>query len=88
MHNSNSKNCKILFNEICEGGYLCDDLGLTYNYGTDGGGTEIAYNWLHDNLAPYFGPGIYLDNGNANYNVHHNVVWHYAEYLWIPFIKN
>lgn len=72
---SNSKNCKILFNEICEGGYLCDDLGLTYNYGTDGGGTEIAYNWLHHNRAPHYGSGIYLDNGNANFNVHNNVIW-------------
>jgi hypothetical protein len=72
---SNSKNCKILFNEIAEGGYLCDDLGLTYNYGTDGKGTEIAYNWLHHNRAPHYGSGIYLDNGNANFKVHHNVIW-------------
>ncbi len=72
---SNSKNCKILYNEISEGGYLCDDLGLTYNYGTDGKGTEIAYNWLHHNRAPHYGSGIYLDNGNSNFKVHHNVVW-------------
>jgi hypothetical protein len=66
---------KFILNEVYLGGLLNDDLGLFYCYDSDGKGTEIAYNWVHDNLAPYFGPGIYLDNGNANYNVHHNVVW-------------
>lgn len=66
---------RFIYNEVYLGGLLNDDLGLFYCYDSDGEGTEIAYNWVHDNLAPYFGPGIYLDNGNANYNVHHNVVW-------------
>ena len=66
---------KILHNEISEGGILNDDLGLTYTYDTDGNGTEIAYNWLHDNYAPHFGGGIYLDNNHKNFQVHHNVVW-------------
>lgn len=68
-------NSKILYNEIAEGGLLNDDLGLTYTYDTDGKGTEIAYNWLHDNYAPHFGGGIYLDNNHKNFRVHHNVVW-------------
>ena len=66
---------KILYNEISEGGLLNDDLGLTYTYDTDGKGTEIAYNWLHNNYAPHFGGGIYLDNNHKNFKVHHNVVW-------------
>ncbi len=66
---------KILHNEISEGGILNDDLGLTYTYDTDGKGTEIAYNWIHDNFAPHFGGGIYLDNNHKNFVVHHNVVW-------------
>ena len=66
---------KIRFNEISEGGLLNDDLGLTYTYDTDGNGTEIAYNFLHDNYAPNFGGGIYLDNNHKNFQVHHNVVW-------------
>ncbi len=66
---------KILHNEISEGGILNDDLGLTYTYDTDGKGTEIAYNWVHDNFAPHFGGGIYLDNNHKNFLVHHNVVW-------------
>lgn len=68
-------NSKIVYNEISEGGLLNDDLGLTYTYDTDGKGTEIAYNWLHDNYAPHFGGGIYLDNNHKNFKVHHNVVW-------------
>jgi hypothetical protein len=69
------RNSKILYNEIAEGGLLNDDLGLTYTYDTDGNGTEIAFNWLHDNYAPHFGGGIYLDNNHKNFKVHHNVVW-------------
>lgn len=69
------RNSKILYNEIAEGGLLNDDLGLTYTYDTDGNGTEIAYNWLHDNYAPHFGGGIYLDNNHKNFQIHHNVVW-------------
>lgn len=66
---------KIIYNEIKEGGLLCDDLGLTYCYEIDGKGTEIAFNWIHDNHAPFYGSGIYLDNGHKNFIVHHNVVW-------------
>ena len=73
--NRELENSKIIYNEIREGGLLCDDLGLTYCYEIDGKGTEIAYNWLHDNHAPFYGAGIYLDNGHKNFKVHHNVVW-------------
>lgn len=66
---------KIIYNEIREGGLLCNDLGLTYCYDTDGKGTEIAYNWLHDNRATFLGVGIYLDNTHKNFKVHHNVIW-------------
>jgi hypothetical protein len=65
----------IKFNHIYEGGLLCDDLGLTYTYDTDGQNTEIAYNWLHDNKAKHYGSGIYLDNNHKNFKIHHNVVW-------------
>ncbi len=67
--------CKIKYNEIKESGLMCDDLGLIYCYYNDGKNTEIAYNWLHDNHAPFYGAGIYLDNGHKNFKVHHNVVW-------------
>ena len=69
------KNGKVLYNKIHNGGLLCDDLGLTYCYNSDGGNTEIAYNWVYENHAPIYGAGIYIDNHNSNYNVHNNVVW-------------
>jgi hypothetical protein len=65
----------IKYNHIYNGGLICDDLGLTYTYDTDGLQTEIAYNWLHDNKAKYYGSGIYLDNNHKNFNIHHNVIW-------------
>jgi hypothetical protein len=66
---------KILNNDMGQCGVICNDLGLTYSFYTDGKGTEIAYNLVHDNYSPHEGPGIYLDNGDSNYVVHHNVIW-------------
>lgn len=66
---------RFLFNHIYNAGLLTRDLGVTYCYITDGKGTEIAYNWVHDNLCDGYGGGIYLDNGSSNFLVHHNVVW-------------
>ena len=68
------KKSKILYNEISTGGTLCDDLGLTYCYDTDGENTEIAFNYLHNNGAKTNGAGIYLDENNSNHIIHHNIV--------------
>ena len=68
------KQFKFLNNDLFNGGILTDDIGLTYTYGTDGQGSVIAYNKVHDNKAN-IGIGIYLDNYTKNYVVHHNLVW-------------
>lgn len=68
----------IKYNHLYDCGLMCDDLGLTYSYHTNGGGSEIAYNWVHDNHASGTASGIYLDNYDSNYVVHHNVVWNCA----------
>ena len=68
----------IRLNHLYNCGLMCDDLGLTYSYHTNGGGSEIAYNWVHDNHASGTATGIYLDNYDSNYVVHHNVVWNCA----------
>lgn len=73
------QNGKINHNEISYCGVLTADLGITYSFNTDGKGTEMAYNWLHDNLTDDTSIGIYLDNGDKNYLVHHNVVWNCKE---------
>jgi alpha-L-fucosidase len=68
----------IKYNDLYNCGLTCDDLGLTYSYHTNGGKSEIAYNWVHDNHASGTASGIYLDNYDSNYIVHHNVVWNCA----------
>ena len=51
------------------------DCGATYTYKTNGAGTEIAYNVVHDNRDERAGMGIYLDNGSSDFVIHHNLVW-------------
>lgn len=53
---------------------LNSDAGATYAWGTDGKGSVIAYNWVHDTVLEH-SMGIYLDNFDKNFVVHHNVVW-------------
>jgi PA14 domain/Right handed beta helix region len=89
VHRATTK-LKILHNHLYNGGLLTNDLGLTYTFQSDGGGTEIAYNLVHDNFAPSESMGIYLDNGSKNYLVHHNIVWNVrnAFNLNLPSINN
>ena len=68
------ENSKILYNHLYNAGIHCEDLGITYCYDTDGKNTEIAYNYIHDNKSRKTGAAIYLDNGNSNFNIHHNIV--------------
>ena len=67
----------IRFNDLSNPGLLCKDLGVTYQWGVDGGGTRIAYNWAHDNSSTNdpLRMGIYIDNWCRNFIVDHNVVW-------------
>ncbi|MFZ0827691.1 MAG: right-handed parallel beta-helix repeat-containing protein [Verrucomicrobiia bacterium] len=67
----------IRFNDLSNPGLLCKDLGVTYQWGVDGRGTRIAYNWAHDNSSANdpLRMGIYLDNWCRNFIVDHNVVW-------------
>jgi PA14 domain/Right handed beta helix region len=86
----NTKGLRILRNQLYNGGLMTNDLGLTYTYESDGAGTEIAYNLVHDNFAPSESMGIYLDNGSKNFLVHHNVVYNVrnAMNLNLPSLNN
>ncbi|NWJ51614.1 MAG: right-handed parallel beta-helix repeat-containing protein [Bacteroidetes bacterium] len=66
---------EILYNHLYDAGLGTDDLGLTYSYQSNGEGAQIAYNWIHDNHASGTNTGIYLDNQDTAFVVHHNVVW-------------
>ena len=65
----------IEFNNCYHAGLLCRDLGIIYAWGTNGGETRIAFNWIHGNYNSGPNPGIYLDNGCRNFIVDHNVIW-------------
>jgi len=65
---------RVEYNHMFNAGLLTADLGVTYCYDTDGEGTVIAYNWVHDNHA-VTGVGIYIDNNSPNHVIHHNCSW-------------
>ena len=69
-----SKRIRIEYCDIFHANLLNNDSGAIYAWGTDGEGGIIAYNWVHDNLGDST-VGIYLDNFDKNFIVHHNLVW-------------
>ncbi len=69
----------IEYNDIYRCGTICTDLGATYSFNTNGDKTEIRFNRVHDNLSKGVSTGIYLDNGDSSYVVHHNVIWNCKE---------
>ncbi|MCY2992743.1 MAG: right-handed parallel beta-helix repeat-containing protein [Planctomycetota bacterium] len=73
QHHS-SKRIRIEYCDIYHTNMLNADSGAIYAWGTDGEGGSIAYNWVHDNLGDST-VGIYLDNFDKNFIVHHNLVW-------------
>jgi hypothetical protein len=63
----------VVLNKITSWAQLTFDMGGIYAWGTDGQGTEIAFNELAE--APYFmSNGIYLDDATKHFVVHHNYV--------------
>lgn len=73
----------ILYNDAYHSHALITDMGIIYEWGTNGRGAEIAYNYAHDNLAIRGGPfpsffggsAIYFDFASSDYVAHHNVTW-------------
>ena len=71
-----SPGAKIVHNVIHTVLLQTTDGGGTYTWGSDGAGTEIAYNRIYNVKSGGFGAaGVYLDNFSRNHVVHHNVVW-------------
>lgn len=72
----------VQYNDVWSGGMQVTDFGGIYTVATDGGGTVVRYNKIHDTNASEGAvtkdnnaKGIYLDNGCSNYIVHNNLVW-------------
>lgn len=74
IHFKQAKRLSILYCDVSDGNRLSNDTGAMKCWGTDGEGSVIAYNWVHDNKGQNT-VGIYLDNYSKNFTVHHNVVW-------------
>lgn len=64
---------RILYNKVSDYALLTQDMGGIYAWGTDGLGTEIAYNDV-GNTRAFYGNGIYLDDATRHFVVHHNYV--------------
>jgi autotransporter-associated beta strand protein len=75
LHRGTTHNLTIAHNDISRYGYLTSDLGGTYTWGSDGAGTVIEYNRIHDKKTSGQGDGIYLDNNHSGTTVDHNLVY-------------
>lgn len=66
---------KITGNTIHDVMLQTTDGGGIYAWGTDGGGTQIAFNHIYNVRSGGYGAaGVYLDNGCSNFVVHDNAV--------------
>ncbi|HLL90202.1 MAG TPA: right-handed parallel beta-helix repeat-containing protein, partial [Tepidisphaeraceae bacterium] len=67
----------ITHNVVERFGRLTTDVGGIYTWGTDSGGTTIAYNRVSRGHGTGRGGhvGIYLDNDSRKHSVHHNLVF-------------
>lgn len=75
---SYTQNAILTYNHCYNPGLLNWDVGIIYAYGTEAKGSEVAYNWVHDNVSTEsykIGNGIYIDNFCSDITVHHNVIW-------------
>ena len=82
---------RVLHNLIHDVMLQTTDGGGIYTYGTDGQGTEIAYNRVYNvQTGGFGGVGVYLDNGSANHVVHHNLTYNvtHAAKLNPPSLNN
>jgi len=66
---------QVTYNDLSHDGVIARDIGMIYAYGQDGQGTVIAYNDIHDTNSTVSCPGVYLDAGDSNFVVHHNVMF-------------
>ena len=66
-----SANGRVLYNQVSDYALLTQDMGGIYAWGTDGQGTEIAYNDV-GNSSAFFANGIYLDDATKHFVAHHN----------------
>ncbi len=74
IQHGNSRRITITHCDISNVDLRASDSGGIYCWGTDGTGSVIAYNQVHDNTGD-MNVGIYLDNFCHDFTVHHNLSW-------------
>jgi len=68
--------CRVLYNDLSDFMESTEDGGGFNCWSVNGGGTEIAYNWIYGEHGGYgANAGIYWDNVTADFRSHHNVLW-------------
>ena len=82
-------NARILYNVVHDAMLQTTDGGGIYTFGTDGQGTEVAYNRIYNVTSGGFGAaGVYLDNNSRNYVVHHNLTYNVSKGMKMNFPSN
>jgi hypothetical protein len=73
--NTGAPNNQVLHNDVSRFGRLTQDLGGITTGLSNGAGTVIAYNKVHDcrDATPY-SAGIYVDDNTSGFTIHHNLV--------------
>ena len=74
IQHSNSRRITISYCDISNVDLLNSDASGIYSWRTDGTGSVISYNHVHDNTGDK-NVGIYLDNFCKGFTVHHNLSW-------------
>lgn len=72
----------VTYNDTYQSHLQCTDIGTIYGWGSDGKGSIVAYNLVHDSHSEYNGDlnkygthGIYLDDDTYNYIIYRNITW-------------
>jgi hypothetical protein len=68
-----AKDGRVVLNSVSQWAIVTNDMGGIYAWGTDGEGTEVAYNELAGSSA-FWSNGVYLDDATKHFVVHHNYV--------------
>ncbi len=83
IHHSRSSEQSMLLNHCYKAGFINPDAGIVYMYTNAGHGSELAYNWFHDQYD--YEHMVRFDSDNFGWTVHHNVFWKGKGHVFAPY---